>query len=536
MNIRDGGEKCVMSTQEYIKKVVEDENFKRGSWVSAIEYVNANGGIMSGCLGDIKNFLKNGKLDQGVAIVKSCTLNVLGDLTVTLKDLTENLYKFNKEALNLALEEEARQARDEQSSTRVETSTITQEPIRIIPGPASIVQAAKLLKQTNIQDGGEECVMSTQEYIKKVIGDVCEDEDFKRDSWVRSIKYVNDNGGIVSGYLGDIKNFLKNEKLDQVVVIIKSCTLNVFGDLTVTLKDLTGTIVGSIHHKVIDEGVMEMILLTRVETSTTTQNPFRIIHGPAGIVKAPKLLKQTHIRDGGEEFVMSTQEYIKKIVRDMGEDEDFKRGSWVSVIKYVNANGGIVSGCLGDIKNFLKNEKLNQVVAIVKSYTLNVLGGLIVTLKDLSGTIDGSIPHKVIDEEGYGNDIIVGPVLILANVLVFSPKPSIHYPDITIKNVVKIFHKDMVPKSGSGVGESGILDEEKIMKLLREEEMIELELQVCGNVIVQEDLYKFDEEALNLTLEEEAMQARAGQEWFNKYRQEQELDEEHKRHLWGFYV
>nr|GFC05483.1 transposase, MuDR, MULE transposase domain protein [Tanacetum cinerariifolium] len=75
----------------------------------------------------------------------------------------------------------------------------------------------------------------------------------------------------------------------------------------------------------------------------------------------------------------------KKVVEDVGDDEDFKRDSWVSAIKYVNANGGIVSGCLGDIKNFLKNRKLNHVVAIVKSFTLNVLGDLTLTLKDLSG-------------------------------------------------------------------------------------------------------------------------------------------------------
>ncbi|GKA27185.1 hypothetical protein Tco_0713353, partial [Tanacetum coccineum] len=65
--------------------------------------------------------------------------------------------------------------------------------------------------------------------------------------------------------------------------------------------------------------------------------------------------------------VMSTQEYMKKVVEDVGEDEDFKSGSWVSATDYVNVNGGTVSRCLGDIKNFLKNGNLDQVVAIVKS-------------------------------------------------------------------------------------------------------------------------------------------------------------------------
>ncbi|GJR76293.1 hypothetical protein Tco_0088658 [Tanacetum coccineum] len=197
--------------------------------------------------------------------------------------------------------------------------------------------------------------------------------------------------------------------------------------------------------------VMRPCSSTRVKTSTTTQNPVRIIPNHASIVQAAKLLKQTDIWDGGEECVMSTQEYIKKVVKDVGEDEDFKCGSWVSAIQYVNANGGIVSGCLGDIKNFLKNAKLDQVVAIVKSCTPNVLDNLTVTLKDLS---------------------------------VFSPKPSMHYLNITIRNVVKVFCKDIVLRSCSGVG------------------LWEYE----------EDQYKLDEEALKLALEEEERAARAEHE------------------------
>ncbi|GJW64714.1 AAA+ ATPase domain-containing protein, partial [Tanacetum coccineum] len=154
--------------------------------------------------------------------------------------------------------------------------------------------------------------------------------------------------------------------------------------------------------------------------------------------------------DGGEGCVMSTQEYIKKVVEDVTEDEDFKSGSWVSATEYVNANGGIV---------ILHSE------CDWRSH---------VTLKDLSGTIH----HKVIDEGGYGKDITVGAALILANVLVFSLKPSMHYLNITMRNVVKVFHKDTVPGSGSGVGGSGMLmeEEEEIVKLIEEEEMPDLEL------------------------------------------------------------
>ncbi|GJV10483.1 reverse transcriptase zinc-binding domain-containing protein [Tanacetum coccineum] len=188
----------------------------------------------------------------------------------------------------------------------------------------------------------------------------------------------------------------------------------------------------------------------------------------------------------GEGCVMSTQEYTKKVIEDVGEDEDFKSGSWVSATDYVNANGGIVSRCLGDIKNFLKNGKLDKVVTIVKSCSPNVIGDLTLTLKDLSGA-----------------------ALILDNISVFTPKPSMHYLNITMRNVVKVFRKDTIPGSGSGM----LMEEEKIVKLMKDEEMADLKLQVCGNVTDQE---MADEEVLNLVLDEEERQAQAEQEWLEE--------------------
>nr|GEY33673.1 reverse transcriptase domain-containing protein [Tanacetum cinerariifolium] len=125
------------------------------------------------------------------------------------------------------------------------------------------------------------------------------------------------------------------------------------------------------------------------------------------VFNVAKLRKQKDVQLGMDEAVMSTQEYIKKVVEDVGDDEDFKSGSWVSATNYVNANGGTMSECLGNIKNFLKKRKLNQVVAIVKSYSHNALGYLIVTIKDLSGDaylIEGYLTEKeqqqlALDEE-----------------------------------------------------------------------------------------------------------------------------------------
>ncbi|GJV81191.1 ribonuclease H-like domain-containing protein [Tanacetum coccineum] len=218
-----------------------------------------------------------------------------------------------------------------------------------------------------------------------------------------------------------------------------------------------------------------------VQVEEVEEKPVRIIPGPAGIVQLAKIRKQSDIHEGADDSVLSTQEYMKQVVEDVGEDEDFNSGPWVGATEYVKANGGIVSGCLGDIKTFLKNGKLEQVVAIIKSCSPNALGDLKVTVKDLSGTLAGSIHYKVINEGGYGKGNYCRK-----------------------KNVVKIFHKDFVPGNGSGVGGSGMLmEEEEIVKLVEEEEMADLELHVCGNVIDQEDLYKFDEEALDLVLDRE---------------------------------
>ncbi|GJZ54528.1 hypothetical protein Tco_0609413 [Tanacetum coccineum] len=135
---------------------------------------------------------------------------------------------------------------------------------------------------------------------------------------------------------------------------------------------------------------------------------------PAGIVQTTKLCKLADTREGKEESVMSTQEYIRKVIEDVGEDDDFTRASWLSVLEYVNL-----------------------------SSRLNALGDLTVTLKDFSGTISGPIHYEVLIEERFAKAITVGAALILHNVSVFSPKQSTHhYLNITKKNMVKVFHKD----------------------------------------------------------------------------------------------
>ncbi|GJR10446.1 hypothetical protein Tco_0793098 [Tanacetum coccineum] len=55
------------------------------------------------------------------------------------------------------------------------------------------------------------------------------------------------------------------------------------------------------------------------------------------------------------------------VIEDVGQDDDFMRAPWLSAIDYVNVDGGIVMSCFGDVKKFLKNGKLEQIVTVIKS-------------------------------------------------------------------------------------------------------------------------------------------------------------------------
>ncbi|GJT56408.1 hypothetical protein Tco_0991462 [Tanacetum coccineum] len=142
------------------------------------------------------------------------------------------------------------------SNTRAEPSTSTSNPVRILPDPAGIVQQAKLLREKVFILDLDGALMSTQKYMQKIIEDVGEDDDFNSRAWVSATNYVMAFGGTIIGCLGDIDNFLKKRKLDHIVAIVKSCSPNRLGDLNVTLKDISRTIPGTIHHKVIAKGCL----------------------------------------------------------------------------------------------------------------------------------------------------------------------------------------------------------------------------------------------------------------------------------------
>ncbi|CAA0825509.1 Unknown protein [Striga hermonthica] len=187
----------------------------------------------------------------------------------------------------------------------------------------------------------------------------------------------------------------------------------------------------------------------------------RTIPGPAGTVQAAMLSRDldrenrnvfNRNRDSGENFngsgrcggVIPTQDYIRRAMEDTSEfDDDFNGHPWISALKFLGANDGCVkSKAISAIKKCLNGEKVDKVVAVIKSCAPNGLGGLIVSLKDPTGTVGASIHHKVLSGNEFGKKLTIGSVLILQKVAVFAPARSAHYLNITLGNLVQVFCQD----------------------------------------------------------------------------------------------
>ncbi|GJX34114.1 EEIG1/EHBP1 N-terminal domain-containing protein [Tanacetum coccineum] len=120
----------------------------------------------------------------------------------------------------------------------------------IIPSPAGILQATKHCKTAEIKEVDHDYEILIREYVRIIIEDASEDDHFIRDTWLSAVQYLVAKRGIAIGCFGDMKTSCTNGKFEEVVVVIKSCTPNALGELTVTLKDPSGTI----HHKVLSYG------------------------------------------------------------------------------------------------------------------------------------------------------------------------------------------------------------------------------------------------------------------------------------------
>ncbi|XP_030937229.1 uncharacterized protein LOC115962516 [Quercus lobata] len=140
-----------------------------------------------------------------------------------------------------------------QSQSQSQTSKSKSSSPPLIPGPAGDLQSAMHHRRRT-----QEELVPTQEFIRRVVENPHrhDDHDFSTNPWLCALDFLSHQGNGVATRttLSSIKNGLNSERVAQVVAIIKSCTPNGLGDMMVTLKDPTGSINASIHHKVLSEG------------------------------------------------------------------------------------------------------------------------------------------------------------------------------------------------------------------------------------------------------------------------------------------
>ncbi|XP_043700401.1 uncharacterized protein LOC122651143 [Telopea speciosissima] len=174
----------------------------------------------------------------------------------------------------------------------------------------------------------------------------------------------------------------------------------------------------------------------------------RLLPGPAGALQAAM---HRHARYREQKFSCSqeqipTQEFLRRVHEGGDGDEDFRTNSWLCALDFLGGGDGVaLRSPLRSIKPRVGIEKVPQVVAVIKSCVPNGLGDLIVSLKYPTGTVSASIHRKVLTESEFGRDISVGAVMILKEVVVFSPSWSACYLNITLHNVVKVFGKECGP-------------------------------------------------------------------------------------------
>ncbi|XP_057444779.1 uncharacterized protein LOC130737025 [Lotus japonicus] len=168
----------------------------------------------------------------------------------------------------------------------------------------------------------------------------------------------------------------------------------------------------------------------------TSSNSRPLIPGPAGAVQAAMYARRSNTNTP----LIPTQEIVRCALEDRSTetDPDFNSNAWLSALQLVES-----ATPLGTITTNV--ERVENVVAVIKSCTLNGFGDAKVTLKDPTDTVDASIHRKAFTDGEFGNVITVGSVLVLQKVAVFSPSKSVRYLNITLTSVVKVFPQDCGP-------------------------------------------------------------------------------------------
>ncbi|RDX91245.1 putative protein C17orf53, partial [Mucuna pruriens] len=118
----------------------------------------------------------------------------------------------------------------------------------VIPGPAGAVQAV-------MRNRRRDDPLPTQEFLRRV--DRESDSDFNSNPWLSALQFLRSQGMVEGDDVAHGTPLISVKNADRVALVVgvvKSCTPNGFGDMTVTLKDPTATVSASVHRKVFAQG------------------------------------------------------------------------------------------------------------------------------------------------------------------------------------------------------------------------------------------------------------------------------------------
>ncbi|XP_057829964.2 uncharacterized protein LOC131041003 isoform X2 [Cryptomeria japonica] len=139
----------------------------------------------------------------------------------------------------------------------------------------------------------------------------------------------------------------------------------------------------------------------------------RRIPGPAGA-----LHRTFHTKDGKTSVNEPRGPQLSALCPQI--DLDFGQGPWLCAMDYLHRENPAENLSSNSTIDFIKKrgniDRIPQVLGIIKTCMPNKLGSVFVTLKDPTGTIGGSIHHKVMEESQFVRDISVGAVLLLRQV------------------------------------------------------------------------------------------------------------------------
>ncbi|CAN8288444.1 unnamed protein product [Cochlearia groenlandica] len=195
--------------------------------------------------------------------------------------------------------------------------------------------------------------------------------------------------------------------------------------------------------------VIDVEPIISLQPTQRSEIPTGLILGPAQPIQRGLFRKRAHDRKvlrGESSETRPTQDFIREVINEPQQgDHDFSSPRWTSTIDYMLREGTHNNRTtplwtqVGEIQcphsQFVKVKKL---VAMLSNSTPNGQGDLLVTLKDPSGVIEGTMHHNIFNYDENRVQTGIGAVVILQNVFVGRFNMMSKYLNITARNIVKI--------------------------------------------------------------------------------------------------